>query len=134
MTIAAGITSFSVSTTNPINGRPNTFIFSINTRIQIINGDYFEFTVPDEIGLPNDSEDLIITPVERETTTDVFVQDTLSVVLSGRKLIVTFLNVVGSQTGTYSFTIDGMSNPPSEMETSPFGGLISYDISGLLVQ
>ena len=90
--------------------------------------------MPDEIGLPNDGDDLIITPVERETTTDVFVQDTLSVVLSGRKLIVTFLNVVGSQTGTYSFTIDGMSNPPSEMPTSPFGGLISYDISGLLVQ
>ena len=133
MTEPAAVTSFSVTTTSVTNGEPNTYIFSINTRIKVIDGDYFEFLVPDEVGLPSESDDLTITPVPREISVGIFVEDTLKVTVVGRKLIVTFVNV-GIQTETYQWTIDGLTNPPSEMETQPFSGLISYDINGFLVQ
>ena len=69
----------------------------------------------------------------REISTSVWVTDTLKVELAGRKMIVTFL-VVAPTTQNYSWTIEGMSNPPSERPTSPFSGLISYDIAGELIQ
>ena len=129
----APINSFSVTPTNVMNGASNIFIFSLNTRIKIIDGDYFEFLVPPEVGLPAESDLLIIESMPREISVGVFEKDTLKVDVSGRKLIVTFLNV-GIQTETYQWKISGMTNPPSEMTTSPFSGLISYDLNGFTVQ
>jgi len=132
VTIPATIDNFSVSPSNVINGASNTLIFSITTRVTIINGDVFKFTVPSQITLPATDDELEITPLPR-TIDGIEVRDEMKVVTSGNLVIITFIKVAAT-TETYKWTLSNIQNPPSEKTSDPFTGLISVDSGSWNVQ
>lgn len=125
ITEMASIADFSVQPSSVVNGELNTYTFTISTRVPFIAGDILTFVVPDEIKLPPSAEDLEITPLPR-TVNGVQVLDELLVEISGKKIIVTFINVAPT-TETYKFTLTNINNPPSERTSGSFTQIISVD-------
>ena len=56
----SAITSFTVEPSNTINGKLNTYTFTITTPAKILDGDVLKFTVPDQVTLPATIEELNI--------------------------------------------------------------------------
>ena len=56
----------------------------------------------------------------------ITVVDELSVQISGKTLIITFIKAAVSDQ-TYKWTLDNITNPPSVLPSDPFSDLISYD-------
>ena len=126
------ITEFTVQPSSTINGKLNTYTFTLTTPAKIVDGDVLKFTVPDQVTLPATIEDLNITPLERSVAGSQ-VKDELLIERSGQTLIITFTKVAPI-TETYKWTLDNIRNPPSERPSDPFLGIYSEDKEGWGVQ
>ena len=122
------ITEFTVQPSSTINGKLNTYTFTLTTPAKIVDGDVLKFTVPDQVTLPATIEDLNITPLERSVAGSQ-VKDELLIERSGQTLIITFTKVAPI-TETYKWTLDNIRNPPSERPSDPFLGIYSEDKEG----
>ena len=83
MTELAQLESFTVTAESSVNGVENTYTFSINSRVTILDGDTLSFTVPAQVGLPLTVEELDITPLSREVNGER-VTDKLTIEMVGQ--------------------------------------------------
>ena len=92
MTELAQMESFTVTTGSSVNGEENTYTFSINSRVTILDGDTISFNVPAQVGLPQTVEELDIIPLPREVDGER-VTDRLTIEMIGQMLYITFVEV-----------------------------------------
>jgi hypothetical protein len=112
MTIAGPISSFNALQTNFTNGALDTWTFSVQALIPVWFNDYLEFTLPDEVSVP-DATAFVCKPLNN-------IQSIMPPCSVNNKRVKIIFNTFTSPNSAFGLTIYGIKNPPSTKTSTGF--------------